>query len=302
MEPNALPVNQSNWTPLSATYALDQNITLNTIPFKTKDGYEGFYQSVYNAPFDSVANKETIFHLPSASKLMDFLTDNGKSIAYTGGYTNIFTYVDNTKYYMASNSDGTQLSLTSAVSDAMFMRVDINDDNTLSFYYGINKLITIKANTQDLYLDSPLSILEDHRQKFSFEMFDNDQVAILSQNIYWAYRTTGPNKFVVRANGYINNGVVINDYVFVIPGLAQVVTYDPTGLTTGHTWVTYHDDVANKTNNKNVVLDVKQEVAVQHLVDNPYYNSDTENKKTDVNIANLKSVMTGEYAYDCVKT
>lgn len=300
---NIVSVSSSNWLCLSSVYSYDDNISLYTIPIISLDGYTGVLQHIYINSFDDVINRETIFHLPTGMELMDFMYDTGKPVVKTGGYTTITTTISGVEYYLAvGDSTGSYLKLSTDENDGILIRVDVNDDNTLSFYYGINKLITV-SETEPLllYIDTPLIETEKYRQKFNYEAFGNDQLTISTvaplPSRYWAYRTIGPYSYVVRVNGYITDDATTNNYLFTIPGVEDVIKYNPKGLVVGHNWVTYYNDISGKENNKNVNIKDKREIRVQHLIDNPYHTSETTDKSTMINIANLKSIMTETYNY-----
>lgn len=291
----AIPSRSSNWVPLSGSYSLDENIIIDTIPFTTLDGYKGFYQKINSNPKDHTINKETIFTLPDSMRLLDFLHDKGRPTVYTGGYSTITTSINGAEYYVSVINDGQALSLTLDESLAMFARFVINDDNTISIYYGKDRLVTTsKYEPLNLYLDKPLTTTESYRQKYYYEILEDNKIRIISHTPkrYWAYRTVQPNRHIIRANGYNNNSSV-----FTINNFSEVLSYTPKGLITNHTWVNYYNTLEDKTNNNNVVLNNKIEISAQHLIDNPYHTSNIETSTVNINIANLKNIMTAEYQY-----
>lgn len=291
----------SNWFSLSSVYTLDSNILMHASPMTTLDGYTGVVQEIYNNPFDQAINRNTIVQLPSSMKLLDFMYDKGKDIVKTGGYAKITVTIDDVIYYLAlGDSDGSYLKLSVEEEDGIFIRVDVNDNNTLSFYYGINKLITVSEyEPLELYIDRPLVENKKYRQQFKYESFNNNQVTINTITPlpirYWAYRTTGPNAFKIRANGYLGDVISTNNYLFNVEKIDETISYKPTGLIVGHNWVTYYNNVSNKANNKNVNIKDKTEIDIQHLIDNPYHQ--TTGQSTKINIANLKTIMTETYKY-----
>lgn len=298
---NAVVVTNSNWAPLSSIYKCDDNIGLYGNPMITTDGYRGHVQNVYNNPKDNAINKNTIVHLPDSMGILDCIYDKGKPEVLSGGQTKIYLYIGAIKYYIAVDDNEEYIYLSSDENKAALFRIDVHEDNSLSFYYGVNKLITV-ADKEPLLLslDTPYNFQQQYRQQFNYEVYANNQIAIITKGItrYWAYRTTGPYAYRIRANGYITEAGIQNEYLFTVPNFEDIIKYDMKGLTVDHHWVTYHDLVDDKTNNRNVVLDKKIQVDVQHLVDNPYHKTDLNNKTTEINIANLKNVMTGEYNYE----
>lgn len=299
---NNVSVLSSNWTCLSSVYGFDNNIVFHTIPIKTLDGYNAYIQNIHMNEYDVSINRNTIFHLASGMRLMDFIYDNSKPIAKTGGYTKITVYVGSTLYYLTMGDDeGSYLKLSTEEDNAMLIRVDINEDDTVSFYCGINKLITVsEIEPLLIYMSAPLSESEKYRQRFNYEAFNNQVIIKTISPLpirFLAYRTTGPFSYVVRANGYLGTDITTNNYIFSIPTLNDIVKYTPTGLIVGHNWVTYYSDISNKENNKNVNIKDKVEVDIQHLIDIPYHMSQPQNNTTKVNISNLKSTMTETYNY-----
>lgn len=300
MSVSAIPVNLSNWVPLSATYKYDEYIQLYTTPVTTGDGYTVFEQDALKGPKDNSINKSTIMHVPSSSFLLDFLYDKGKPDLDVGDYVTVVVDISGTSYYMSAEDD--YLKLNTDTTSALYLKIRVNDDKTLSFLTEKNKLITVTSNEPlNLYLDAPLPTSESYRQKFGYIIYDINSVAFYttttSNQRFWAYRTDGPNAYMVRANGYIASGqsTPSNNYIFNIHNFEDYIRYNNSGLVIDHHLVKYSDNIDNKVDNKNVNIKEKTKISVQHLIDNPYH--ETIGNDTSVNIANLKSIMTGEYNY-----
>ena len=297
----AVPVTNSNWTPLSAIYKPDSNIEFYGNSVATTDGYTVYVQNVYKNPKDAAINKNTIVQLPESMGILDCIYDKGKPAIATGGQTNILVNINSMVYYIAINEQNELLYLDADPIKAASFRINVNPDKSLSFYCSVNKLVTVSHQEPLLlYLDAPLNTQQQYRQQFNYETFENDKITIITKGIsrYWAYRNIGPNAYKIRANGYINNGSIINEYIFKIPNFKSIITHQMLGLTTDHHWVTYYNLLSNKENNRNVVLNEKQRINVQHLIDNPYHKTNLSKGTTEVNIANLKNIMTGEYGYE----
>lgn len=302
-----IPSISSNWTPLSASYELDPYIQLITNQITTADGYKVFNQKIFFDPQDGIINKNTIFYLPTADHLLNFLYDKGKENLNTGGYIRIKVNVGSTTYYFSAN-ENKQIILSPDENKALYIRTNVNTDGSLTFFTETNKFITISKYEPFLvYLAPSLPGSEKYRQEFYYSIENEEDVTIytkptlgLSNKRLWGYRTSGPNAFIVRANGFIGNTDINPSvkYIFKIPNFENVIRYNSAGLSINHHFVTYHNNLNNKINNKNVNLKDKTPVKIQHLVDFPYHTADYTNNKAPVNIANLKNVMTETYKYN----
>lgn len=300
MSVTAIPVSSSNWVPLSASYKYDEYIQLYTTPVTTADGYSVFEQDILKGPKDNSINKSTIMHVPFSSFLLDFLYDKGKPNLDVGDYVTVVVDISGTPYYMATENE--YLKLSTSTTSALYLKIRVNDDKSLSFLTEKNKLITVASNEPlNLYLDEPLPTSESYRQKFGYIIYDINSVAFYttatSNQRFWAYRIDGPNAYMVRANGYIASGesAPTNNYIFNIHNFEDYIRYNNAGLVIDHHLVKYHNNVDDKLDNKNVNINEKTKISVQHLIDNPYH--ETVGNETSINIANLKSIMTGEYNY-----
>jgi len=165
MSVTAIPVSSSNWVPLSASYKYDEYIQLYTTPVTTADGYSVFEQDILKGPKDNSINKSTIMHVPSSSFLLDFLYDKGKPNLDVGDYVTVVVDISGTPYYMATENE--YLKLSTSTTSALYLKIRVNDDKSLSFLTEKNKLITVASNEPlNLYLDEPLPTSESYRQKF----------------------------------------------------------------------------------------------------------------------------------------
>lgn len=304
------PVTHSNWTPVSAAYAHDEYIELYTSPMTTDDGYTVFNQQIFNGPKDTAINKNTIFYLPTSMNMMDFMFDSGLRTLTLGNYTDIKVNIGDDDYYFAINNDNL-LYLSSNPNDALFIKIIVNSDRSLSFINDKNRYITVSRHEPLLlFLEEPLDTIDKYRQEFGYVIHNPNTVSFYtksppnkSRQRFWGYRTTGPRKYIVRANGFLNNtnhDDGINHYAFNIEDFPGLITLGSIGFNTNHRWVSYHNELKNKRNNKNVNLNDNIEVSVQHLIDLPYHNIDFSKNKAYVNISNLKSVMTENYNYSYI--
>jgi hypothetical protein len=299
-----VPVASSNWTPLQARYGLDPFIELYTNEIVTTDGYRVYNQTLFNNPKNTAVNNDTGLYLPGPRLLLDIMFDRGKDDVFTGGYV-VVRVIDETygTLYLSVNEDN-NIYLTSNVNAALSIRTIVNEDESLTFFTADNLRITVAEN-EPLYLtlEEKLPASQIYRQQFTYNILDSESVTFATKpsnnQRLWGYRTTGPFAFVIRANGLILNEEPnpINNYIFNIPDFANIIRYRSGGLLTEHTWVDYFSDLSDKRSHKNVTLNRKVVVKAQHLVDNPYHMIDMENEVYDVNIANLKSVMTDKYTY-----
>jgi len=298
-------VSASNWVPLKAEYALDPYIQLYTTELTTTDGYRVYNQNIFNDPKDTAMNRETALYLSGPQNLLGFLYDIGKSNIYTGGYVTMIVEdsVEGT-LYLSVNSDN-NLYLDASATAALYIRTIVNSDNSLTFFTSDNKLITRSTNEPImLTLEEPLTPSQKFRQQFNYTLFSGDDVAFSTKPAtskrYWGYKTTGPMAYILRANGFIPNddSDPINKYLFNMPNFQDVIRYRNAGLSTEHTWVNYNGSLADKTGNKNVTLNEKVTVATQHLMDTPYHMADQVEETFEINIANLKSVMTEKHTHN----
>lgn len=295
-----IPINESNWVPISSNYMLDENISLFTQSTSSKDGYTGYSQSIYNETHDVNINKNTIFYLPTASNLLDIIHDIPKPVVGIVGFTLLSANIGGDMYCLSANSDGSILSLTQS-SNGTYLKIQSNNNGTISFYTHKNQLITVSEyEPLTLFLDNPLPQRDKYRQEFYYDIYDEDTLTIRSiePSRYWAYSVSGAHAFEIRANGLIVGNDVVIPYLFKMNNVRNILQYIPTGLMTNHNWVTYHESVTGKENNKNVRLNNKEQTVLQHLVDAPYHTIDLSAKSIPINIANMKSIMTGEYTYD----
>lgn len=300
MSVNAIPVNQSNWTPISASYEHDEYLELYTIPVQTTDGYKIYRQKILEGSAKTSLNKDTIMHLPSSMMLLDFLYDKGKT-TNTGGYFRLSIDYNDTLYYITI--EDTIIKLTDDINKAIYVKMIINDDKTISFFNDKNKMFTTDTDEpRGLYLTDPLPASSKNRQRFGYMLYDKDNVSFYTigdNKRFWAFSNIGPYAFHIRMNGYISSKgtTPTNNYVFKINDFKSYLNYSAAGLITDHQWVTYFNNIKDKTNNKNTNLKDKRSVASQHLIDNPYNKIDTKNNKSYINIANMKNIMSGEYNY-----
>ena len=295
----AIPVDQSNWVPVSSVYEHDKYIKLRGNYFMTADGYTFYNQNINHDSFDSAINKNTIFNVAQPQHLLDFMYDEGNPNIRVGGYLRIKVIVNSLPRFIGENNG--YLRLYDDIDKALFFNVKKHSDDTISFYVSKDLLVTVSADEPLLlYLNKPLTVSQSYRQRFIYSKIGIDQITFrtLNSNRYWAYRTSNPNAYMIRANGYIKSGdtTPVNNYIFNIPDFEQYIGQQMSGLTTDHHYITYYNEIANKLNNKNVTIKDKVKIPAQHLIDNPY-NKITKDGIAKVNIANMKNIMTDGYNY-----
>lgn len=299
MSINAIPVSVSNWTALSSNYTLDKNIKYYSLPITTKDGYKVVRQNMTNYSRDVALNKETLFHLPSASYLLNFLYDSGKPIILTGSYSKISIVLNNVKYYLTtvSKTDST-LIFDPNIDRAILFRIEQNQTGAITIWAQTNNLITFNSSTQQFQLSPVLPESQINRQLYDFISHGNNRFSLISKTNkrLWGVSVSGKEAYYLATNGYIDKDYnVVNDFVFTFDDYQ--FSYRPDGLIIDHTWVKYYSEINNKANNRNVSIKEKSTVAIQHLHDVPY-NTQIESKQMKSNVANLKSIMTSNYDYD----
>ena len=301
-----IPISAANWIPISASYSGDSNLNLNPTLVTWGDGYTAISHSLFANVRNVSINRDTLLVLTSATSFFDIVKEPAYATLTVGSYISLKMC----GHYI-TNVNGSLYLSDSAITDNSFFRLIANEDSTFSLMQGNTLYVTV-----DPYLPYELTMQASaasaiDRQSFDIYTLNNGQLYLTTtfNNPFSSYGPATIQRFwsynkstsAIQSIGTAADASLLsaNPYIFTLDGVGLVATLD--GLTRDQTWVQYYNNVNNTLNNKNAEIytdNMISGVNVNRLVELPYLTNITINGSTgnmNINIANLKNVLTPEY-------
>ena len=302
-----IPISAANWYPISASYPYDSNMDLQPSLVVWSDGYTAVTHPLFTNARSIATNKDTMLFLTTATSFFDIVNEPVYDSLSVGSYISL--KMGNS--YITNISGSLCLSDTT-ITDNSFFRLIANSNNTYSLMQDNMEYVTV-----DPYLPFGLTMqtrtanIDISRQSFNVYAPGNGQVYLTTtvNNPFSAYDSTTIQRFwsynistsAIQCIGTTTPASSTNIFLFAFEGAGLVTTLN--GLTRDQTWVQYYNNVNNTINNKNVEIYASRSVSginVNRLVELPYSTKITIDGRVggmEVNIANLKNIMTPEYEY-----
>ena len=303
-------ISAANWYPISASYAYDNNLSLQPELIKWNDGYSVVYHPIFDATRDITTNQSTILFLTTATSFFNIMNEPIYDSTVIGTY--IALKING--LYVTNVSGAFYLSDT-GITNNSFFRILFNNDGTCSLMQGNLQFATVSPYLPyGITMQSKIINGDDSTQRFNFYSVNNSQIYITTTftSPYTAYDTSPIQRFcsynahtsAIQCIGmapdhtnYTNN----NNYLFLFEGIG--LTTNLNGVTRDQTWISYYNALDNTINNSNTEIDPTKAISginINRLIDVPYFTKININGPVgnmDINIANLKNNMTPEYEY-----
>lgn len=294
-----LSISATNWIPLSAEYIHDSNLDLYPLSLMWKDGFHLIQQPIFNTSRDVSINQQTTCYLTSAIPFLNIIKDQTLNDTYVGSY--ILLYKNGA--YVTTVNDQLYLSGSNPIDKSLY-RLIYNTDGTYSLMQDNTKYVTI-STTIPFNLTLQNQIIDSDTQKFTIYSPDNIHIYFISAstNPFTGY---GPNKIQrflsinPSTSAICGIGTITNDYLFEFEG--NTLLYSLDGLTKEQTWVQYYNQLTNSKNNNNTNIYASiTGLDISRMVNLAYYTKIQTNINSgtmQIDIANLKNIMTPEYEYN----
>jgi hypothetical protein len=276
---------------LSALQPIKLNYTYNTNePLITQ---ETTYDSGLNvstlqgtSQFQDVTfNNETCLILTSSINLSSFFTTK---LFENNFFGSVILKPRNTEiYYIAYNKNLNSLYLSPSASHIYISPVSATNEVELIIE---RKYLQVKENYpyEVLLSEKTLDPESIYRQRFICTVQGNTITLKTKTNSGYRYLTFGADG-VFRATGAVLNNVILSDYIFNIEYIA--VNTGVHGFIPVNEYLTYYFDIESEINNKNLVINkVKNDNPNNYLLSFTF--EDIINNNTNINIANLKNIVT----------
>lgn len=302
-----ISISSTNWFPVSAVYAEDSYLTLSPQFIRNRDGYTVFHHKIFDYARDVVFNNQTNFVLTTALPLSYFISDTPISSNRVGSYIRVNR--GNGVWY--TRSDNTIGLSAVDVDDRSFYRMVYNTDDTVSIlqkeslYLTINKTPPFSITLQPKIQDSAQSV----RQRFLVNVVDSDRIYFTGYilNPHIGYGPSVYQRFLsfssitssIQAVGVVadDDYSIHNPFIFTVTGYETA--YYASGMIPSQAWVSYYNDLAVPKYNRGTEIQQRiNDIRVHRLVDIPANSQITVSNETgsmNINIANMKTVMTPEY-------
>ncbi len=301
-----IPISAANWIPVSASYTGDTNLNLTPTLVTWGDGYTAFSHPLFTNVRSVAVNRNTLLMLTSATSLFDVVSEPVYGSLNTGSYISLKT---NGRYI--TNINGSLYLSDSAITDNSFFRLIPNTDGSFSFMQGNTLYVTVAPYLPYELTIQTQSVSAQDRQSFGIYSADADHIYVTTtfNNPFSSYgpariyrfwscnvSTSAIQCIGTAADASLHNA---NPYIFTLDGVGLISTLD--GLTRDQTWIRYYNETNSTTNNKNTEIcpnHIISGVNVNRLVELPYLTNITVNGlvgNMEVNIANLKNILTPEY-------
>jgi hypothetical protein len=315
---------RANWAPLSAVYPYDNNITLSPVLTTWYDGYKTFHHPLYEYARDVTVNKDQELALTNEKSLFEFIrTLNGQTYVL-GSY--IVLSIGGRFIKTINNKLQLDYLFDRIFTREHLFRMIINSDGSISFTQGNGLYVSVQQELPfDLTLDEQYSEEDSDKQRFYFVSSENNLQMYITTRIrnpiyssypdspeyferFWSFdepcdNSDSPSQ--VRAVGMIEDDdyTYENKYLFNVNGLD--VYYDADGFNKDYVWTMYWNELRDKEHNIDVIHNETKSITgikLNNLIDLPYKSkivlNDVYTGSMEVNIANLKNVLTPEYEVD----
>lgn len=277
---------------LSALQPVKLNYTYNTTePLENEQTTYNTGLNVYTLQgtkhFQDISfNNETCLILTSSVNLNSLFTTK---FFDTGFFGSVYLKPRSSSiYYVSYNKNINSLFLSTSSTQVYILPVSGTNEVELKVdkkYVQVKEAYPYEILLSDRSLDAE----NIHRQRFICTIQNNTATFKTKTNTGYRYLGIGSDT-ILRANGVVLNESVLNDYIFNIEYVA--VMTNAHGFVPINDYVTYYFDFESGINNKNLVVN-------KTVTDNPNnfllsftFDNITEENKTNINIANLKNVVT----------
>tara|TARA_R110000822_G_scaffold59431_12_gene148368 strand:+ start:3012 stop:3980 length:969 start_codon:yes stop_codon:yes gene_type:complete len=309
------PVSAASFIPLSASYAYDSKMSLNPTLHQYEDGYAFFHHPLFIGSKDSKFANDSFFSITSSATFGTFANDTT--------YINPLDLVlfmsfraSNGKYI--TNTDNTLYATATSISDTEFFRVAPNTDGTYSISQN-DLYATVVTEDQSFVIEMQDKVTTDTNavQKFTIDNFGSgDDFTIKTQftidawaslfpapiERFWSYYDSTDDN-TIKAIGMIEDDDYTDENNYVFSGDTDLDAF-AVGFDGKIKWVKYYNDTLTKLFNKNVdIKDTIEDIEQNFLIEYPYktkvdvtnYQDLVKAGSIQLNVSNLKSILTPEY-------